>query len=193
MAQMKKHPWQDCQPDFNKSHYLDGFAFDDGKFRFYVDWEEFLPKGYVDKEVLQCMPNMPDHWDVIETETLQLPFRLVTAPARQFLNSSFTETKTSRQLEGRPQVMIHPSDAKKMNIVDGALCEIGNNRGRVVIHALHFEGLQPGVLIVESLWPNHSFVGGVGINSLTGADPVAPIGGAAFHDNAVWIKAYDQK
>ena len=193
MAHMKKHPWQDCQPDFNKSHYLDGFGFDDGKFRFFVDWEEFLPKGYVDQEVLQSMPNMPDHWDVLETGTPQMPFRLVTAPARQFLNSSFTETKTSRQLEGRPQVMIHPADAEKMGIVDGILCEIGNNRGRVVLHALHFGGLQPGVLVVESLWPNHSFVGGIGINSLTGSDPVAPIGGVAFHDNAVWIKVYEQE
>ncbi len=193
MAHMKKQPWQDRQPDFNQSHYLDGFAFDDGKFRFFVDWEEFLPKGYVDQDILQSMPNMPDHWDVLETETSQMPFRLVTAPARQFLNSSFTETKTSRQLEGRPQVMIHPVDAKKMGIVDGMLSEIGNDRGRVAIHALHFEGLQPGVLVVESLWPNHCFVGGIGINSLTGADPVAPIGGVAFHDNAVWIKPYEQK
>ena len=147
----------------------------------------------MDQEVLQSMPNMPDHWDVLETGTPQMPFRLVTAPARQFLNSSFTETKTSRQLEGRPQVMIHPADAEKMGIVDGILCEIGNNRGRVILHALHFGGLQPGVLVVESLWPNHSFVGGIGINSLTGSDPVAPIGGVAFHDNAVWIKVYEQE
>jgi anaerobic selenocysteine-containing dehydrogenase len=89
--------------------------------------------------------------------------------------------------------MIHPADAGKMGIVDGILCEIGNDRGTVVLHALHFGGLQPGVLVVESLWPNHSFVGGIGINSLTGADPVAPIGGVAFHDNAVWIKVYEQE
>ena len=27
-----------------------------------------------------------------------------------------------------------------------------------------------------------------GINTLTGADSIAPYGGAAFHDNKVWIK-----
>jgi len=27
-----------------------------------------------------------------------------------------------------------------------------------------------------------------GINVLTGADTIAPIGGAAFHDNKVWVK-----
>ena len=29
---------------------------------------------------------------------------------------------------------------------------------------------------------------GCGINSLTGADPIAPYGGAAFHDNKVWVR-----
>ena len=41
------------------------------------------------------------------------------------------------------------------------------------------------MLVVESIWPNDAFEGGIGINALTGADPVKPIGGAAFHDNAV--------
>ena len=27
-----------------------------------------------------------------------------------------------------------------------------------------------------------------GVNTLTGADAVAPFGGAAFHDNKVWIR-----
>jgi hypothetical protein len=26
---------------------------------------------------------------------------------------------------------------------------------------------------------------------LTGADPIAPFGGAAFHDNKVWLKKMD--
>ena len=31
--------------------------------------------------------------------------------------------------------------------------------------------------------------GGIGINALTGADPTPPVGGAAFHDTAVWLRA----
>jgi hypothetical protein len=31
-------------------------------------------------------------------------------------------------------------------------------------------------------------IGGRGINMLTGAEAVAPYGGAAFHDNKVWVK-----
>lgn len=42
----------------------------------------------------------------------------------------------------------------------------------------------------EGIWPNASFVGGKGINTLTGADATAPYGGAAFHDNHVRIQLH---
>ena len=51
-----------------------------------------------------------------------------------------------------------------------------------------FEGVRRGVLIAESVHPNSDHLGGKGINVLTGAEAVAPIGGAAFHDNKVWIR-----
>jgi hypothetical protein len=41
------------------------------------------------------------------------------------------------------------------------------------------------VLIAEGIWPNAAHPHGKGINTLTGADQVAPYGGAAFHDNRV--------
>ena len=66
---------------------------------------------------------------------------------------------------------------------------VGNGRGVVTLHARHFEGLRRGVLVSEGIWPNASFADGNGINTLTGSDPVAPYGGAAFHDNRVWIEA----
>jgi hypothetical protein len=62
----------------------------------------------------------------------------------------------------------------------------------VLLHATLFDGLQRGVVIVESIWPNAAFVGGIGINALTGADPGAPIGGAAFHDNRVRMEVVEQ-
>jgi len=41
--------------------------------------------------------------------------------------------------------------------------------------------------VVESVWPNRDFEGGVGINALTSAEPGYPNGGAVFHDTAVWV------
>ena len=105
------------------------------------------------------------------------------------VSASFTETPTSIKREGRPTVMIHPEDAGGLGIVEGARVRLGNDRGTVVVHARLFEGLRRGVVVVESVWPNHAFEEGIGINALTSAERVAPIGGGVFHDNAIWIKA----
>jgi anaerobic selenocysteine-containing dehydrogenase len=138
----------------------------------------------------QTLPALPDYWPSIEEATETHPFRLATAPSRSFLNTSFNETPSGRAKEGgRPEVMIHPDDAAARAIADGALVRIGNPRGTVTLHARYFDGLKRGVLITEGIWPNSAYPDGRGINTLTGADPVAPHGGAAFHDNRVWIAA----
>ena len=138
------------------------------------------------------MPTLPDHWDVIEEADDEHPFRLATSPARGFLNSTFTETPTSlRARSGRPEVMIHPDDAAALGIADGD--EVGARqyaRGEVRLHARLFDGVRRGVLIAESIWPNAAYPDGRGINTLTGADAIAPFGGAAFHDNKVWIRPF---
>ena len=36
---LEENRWIDCQPGFETSHYLDGFAYPDRKFRFKPDWE----------------------------------------------------------------------------------------------------------------------------------------------------------
>ncbi|MBI3711152.1 MAG: molybdopterin oxidoreductase family protein [Proteobacteria bacterium] len=180
-ATLKEKKWHDCQPEFRAAHFLDGFAHADGKFRFAPDWSRVGPDH-------AGMPRLPDHWTVIEQATDEHPFRLVTAPARNFLNSTFTETPTSRKREQRPSVLIHPDDAAALGIADGGLVRLGNQRGTVLLHARHFDGLQRGVIVSESVWPNSCFIEGAGINTLTGADAAKPNGGAAFHDTAVWVR-----
>ena len=125
---------------------------------------------------------------MIEEADAEHPFRLATSPARGFLNSSFTETPTSLAREQRPTVMIHPDDAAALAVADGEEVRLGNRRGVVRLHAKLFDGVRRGVLIAESVWPNSAYADGRGINTLTGADPVAPFGGAAFHDNKVWLR-----
>jgi anaerobic selenocysteine-containing dehydrogenase len=124
---------------------------------------------------------------VIDEAEPERPFRLVTAPARSFLNSTFTETPGSKKREGRPTLLVHPSDAARLGMAEGDLAEIGNKQGSVFIHVKPFAGLLPGVVVVESIWPNAAFVGGNGINTLTSDDAGLPNGGAVFHDTAVWI------
>ncbi len=188
---LEREHWIDCQPPFETAHYVEGFAHPDGKFRFAPDWAALAPHGFgpgADGGA-GAMPRLPDHWEVIEEATESMPFRLVTAPARHYLNSTFTQMPTSIRREQRPSVMIHPGDADRLGLADGDLAKLGNDRGQVRIHVERFDGVQPGVVIVESIWPNKAFPDGLGINALTGADPAAPVGGAAFHDNRIWIEA----
>jgi anaerobic selenocysteine-containing dehydrogenase len=135
------------------------------------------------------MPKLPDQMATTDAASADRPFRLITAPARQFLNSSFTETPTARKREGRPTALLHPGDAARLGLAEGGKVRLGNVQGEVVVHVKLFDGLQPGVVVVESIWPNDAFEGGIGINALTSDEPAAPSGGAVFHDTAVWLRA----
>ena len=84
--------------------------------------------------------------------------------------------------------MLHPADAAGLGIAAGDHVTVGNRRGTVELDAVLFDGLVRGVVIAESIWPNGAHRGGRGINTITGADSPAPYGGAAFHDNKVWIR-----
>ncbi len=174
--------WLDVAPGFEKTHFINGFGHLDGRFRFRAKWSEIgLGLGH--------LPELPGYDDSIEAASTEYPFRLVAAPARNFLNSSFTETPTSVKREGRPTALIHPADCAEAGLDDGALVRLGNARGSVALHARAFDGVQRVVVVVESIWPNAAFVEGLGINVLIGADPVPPNGGAAFHDTAIWLRA----
>jgi anaerobic selenocysteine-containing dehydrogenase len=186
IATLEADLWRDLQPDFRASHYLDGFAHADRKFHFKADWAN--PPFGLKMGDIERMPSLPDHWRVIEEADEAHPFRLATSPSRSFLNTTFNETPSSQAREGKPTVMMHPLDAAALGIADGDAVTLGNTRGETSLTARLFDGMRRGVLIAESVHPNRDHIGGKGINVLTGAEEIAPIGGAAFHDNKVWIK-----
>ncbi|WP_026619228.1 anaerobic selenocysteine-containing dehydrogenase [Ensifer sp. WSM1721] len=190
--EMKERKWLDCQPAFEDAHFLKGFGHPDGKFRFKADWTGTpAPNRPPQSMGLQGphdrLPEFPDHVELIEVTDERHPFRLATSPARSFLNSTFSETPSSIEKEGRPEVMVHAEDAAELGIADGGIVRLGNGRGEIRLHAKIGGGARRGVVVAEGLWPNGAHLDGEGINVLTGADAVAPYGGAAFHDNRVWI------
>jgi len=178
--------WLDCAGSFENQHCLNGFPNDTRRFAFAADWRRAGPNH-------AGMPALPDHWPVLEDADAEHPFRLVTAPSRHFLNSSFSETPSSRRLARQPTVLVHPADAAALGLTETDKVRIGNRRGAVVVAVQPFDGVQRGVVVVEGIWPNGDFAGGMGINGLVGADAVQPNGGAAFHDVAVWLRAVDEQ
>ena len=162
-------------------HFLDGFGHADKRFHFKPDWAAVGPDP-------APMPLMPGHAPIIDAADDEHPFRLVAAPARTFLNTSFTETPGSRKREGRPTVLIHPQTCALLGLGEGDRARLGNRLGSVVLHVRPFDGVQPEVVVVESIWPNADFEDGLGINTLVSADAGPPNGGAVFHDTAIWIR-----
>lgn len=173
---------QDFAAPFEKMHFLDGFDTEDRKFHFHGDWKKFGGRW-------EQMPQLPDHLDVIDNATPDKPYRLVAAPARTFLNSTFTETPGSLKREQRPTALIHPDDCSALGVAEGDRVHLGNERGAVIVHVKPQAGQQRGVVVVEGIWPGKHFENGRGINSVTSAEPGWPNGGAAFHDTAVWMRA----
>jgi len=189
LAELEEAGWIDCQPPFEEAHYLNGFSYPDGRFRFRPDWTKVKASNNGPMGPWEALPALPDHWGIIEDGTEEHPFRLVTAPARSFLNSTFNETQGSTAKEKQPAVMIHPDDAAPLGLEEGTPVRISNRKGSVIVAARIFPGVQRGVVISEGLWPNDAFAGGRGINTLTSAEPIAPYGGAAFHDTRVALEA----
>jgi anaerobic selenocysteine-containing dehydrogenase len=146
LEELEAKKWIDCQPDFDKAHFVKGFRHPDGKFRFRPDWSSVVFRPNVPQRFgpHEELPALPDHWTIIEEADAEHPFRLATSPARQFLNSTFNETPTSRRREGRPTVLVHPDDMADLGIADGDKVRIGNLRGAVVLHARAFAGLVRG-------------------------------------------------
>jgi anaerobic selenocysteine-containing dehydrogenase len=173
--------WIDAQPDFATSHFVTGFGHPDGRFRFRPDWMALGPRGAE-------LPALPDHWESIDPVAPEHPFRLIAPPARQFLNTTFNQNATSIRRENRPTALLHPMDAARLGVAEGELVRLANRRGEVFVNARLSAGLQPGTVVVEGVWADAAFAGGIGINALTSDEPALPAGGAVFHDTAISVE-----
>ena len=173
--------WLDCWPGFTTGHFLDGFGHPDGKFHFRARWAALGPEH-------AALGAFPDHVAIIDDGDPLRPFRLVAAPSRSFLNTTFNNIPAGIAREGRPSALIHPDALAGLGLADGDRMRIGNAKGSVIVHARAFDGMQRRVVIVEGLWPNHAFAEGIGINLLTSADRGLPGGGAVFHDTSIWVR-----
>ena len=88
----------DLQPPFEEAHFLNGFGYPDGRFRFRPDWADGArwprrdPMGPV-----AAMPRLSRPVGRHRERDGGEPYRLVTAPARSFLNSRSTRPQGSRK------------------------------------------------------------------------------------------------
>ncbi len=97
LAELERERWLDCQPPFEEAHYLTGFAWPDGKFRFKPDWENVPFRSPYKSGPVAAMPALPDHWTSIERRT---PRTRSGSPPRRRADSS-TRPSTRRRRRWR--------------------------------------------------------------------------------------------
>ena len=175
--------WVDEMPPFRTAHFLDGFPTTDRRFHFAPDW-----KALGDNHAV--MPALPDQMDNTEAAAAEAPFRLVTAPARSFLNTSFTEMasgQTPRRPSDRADASRRRRPAWSGRWIKGAAGQC-TWRGRAA-RPDHRMASSRACWSRKASGRASAFEGGIGINALTSDDPGPPWGGAVFHDIAVWMRA----
>lgn len=115
------------------------------------------------------------------------PLAMISPPARHFLNSTFVNVTSLRDLEGEPLLEIHASDAAPRGITSGTLVRVFNDRGEYRCIARVTDRARPGVVNSLGIWWRKLGPNGTNVNELT-HQGLTDIGrGATFYDCLVEV------
>jgi anaerobic selenocysteine-containing dehydrogenase len=116
------------------------------------------------------------------------PLAMISPPARNFLNSTFVNVKSLRDIEGEPLLEIHASDAEPRGIADGDIVRVFNGRGAHECVARVSARARPGVVNGLGVWWRKLGRDGRNMNELT-SQRLTDIGsGPTFYDCAVQVQ-----
>jgi anaerobic selenocysteine-containing dehydrogenase len=119
------------------------------------------------------------------------PLAMISPPARNFLNSSFVNVKSLRDIEGEPILEMHPSDAAARGIASGMTVRVFNQRGEYRCTARVGKRARPGVVNGLGVWWRKLGLDGRNVNQLT-HQRLTDIGrGPSFYDCLVEVQADD--
>ena len=138
----------------------------------------------------QGLDGLPDHLPNHETpgSDARYPLAMISPPARNFLNSTFVNVKSLRDIETEPLLEIHPQDAAARGIADGAVVEVFNDRGRYQCKAHVCERARPGVVNGLGIWWRKLGLNGTNVNELT-SQHLTDLGRApVFYDCLVEVR-----
>ena len=95
------------------------------------------------------------------------PLAMISPPARNFLNSSFVNVTSLRDIEREPVLEIHASDAAPRGIADGDVVRVFNDRGEYHCAARVSDRARPGVVNGLGIWWRKFGLRGTNVNQLT--------------------------
>lgn len=137
------------------------------------------------------LDGLPDYLPNYEAagSTPAYPLAMISPPARNFMNSSFVNVHSLRDMEGEPMIEIHPDDAYARQLTDGTLVRVFNDRGQYHCIAKVSERARPGVVNGLGVWWRKLGRHGTNVNELT-HQKLTDLGRApTFYDCAVQVEA----
>ena len=120
----------------------------------------------------------------------RFPLAMISPPPRNFLNSTFVNVKSLRDIEGEPVLEMHADDAAARGLADGQLVSVFNLRGRSTCR-LHVDRgrARPGVVNGLGVWWPKLGLDGTNLNQLTHQQLTDFGHGPTFYDCLVEVEA----
>ncbi|WP_372662890.1 molybdopterin dinucleotide binding domain-containing protein, partial [Hydrogenophaga sp.] len=109
-------------------------------------------------------------------------------PARNFLNSSFVNVKSLRDIEGEPLLEMHAQDAQARGLANGDVVRVFNDRGDHRCKLQVSARARPGVVNGLGIWWRKFGLDGHNVNQLT-SQLLTDLGrGPVFYDCTVEVQ-----
>ena len=132
---------------------------------------------------------LPDHLPNHEQpgSDPRYPLAMISPPARNFLNSTFVNVKSLRDMEGEPLLEISAQDAEQRGISDGDIVKIFNDRGVYRCKARISTRARAGVVHGLGIWWRKMGLDGKNVNELTSQNLTDMGRGPVFYDCMVEV------
>ncbi len=139
----------------------------------------------------QGLDGLPDHLPNHELagSSARYPLAMISPPARNFLNSTFPNVRSLRDIEGEPLLEIHQSDAAARGIASGGVVRVFNDRGEYRCKAQVSDRARPGVVNGLGIWWRKLGLDGTNVNQLTSQKLTDMGRGPVFYDCLVEVQA----
>ena len=122
-----------------------------------------------DRLASQGLDPLPDHIPNYEVPSAghRYPLAMISPPARNFLNSSFVNVESLREIEKEPLVEICFEDASARGVATGDTVKVFNDRGEYHCKADVTTRARPGVVNGLGIWWRKMGLNGTNVNEVT--------------------------
>ncbi|MEO6624289.1 MAG: molybdopterin-dependent oxidoreductase, partial [Burkholderiaceae bacterium] len=134
------------------------------------------------------LPDYLPNYEAFGSST-QYPLAMISPPARNFLNSTFVNVQSLRDIEGEPLLEMNAADASARRLSSGCVVRVFNNRGDYRCRMEVSTRARPGVVNGMGIWWRKLGLDGKNVNQLT-SQKLTDIGRApTFYDCLVEVEA----